>query len=151
MIPRKIMLILFSIALMLTFVMPWFVPLDYDVFDFDYLMPGNGIAGYEVNKYSKAISGIKDIKIVKEITGKSVADPIFYLAFLIPAFAVASIVTSLTGTGARLMGIITGSLPLVGFGALLVNYGAALPNHMTYGAFLCLAAGLSLIVASLSG
>ena len=150
MIPRKLLLILFSVALLLSFVMPWFAPRASNTFDFDYLKPGNGIAGYEVNKYQHALKGMPIIQEVRKFTGKSVASPIYYAAFLIPAFAVALIVTSVIGTGARIMGLITGSLPLVGFAALIIQFGESLPNHMTYGSFLTLAAGLSLLVVSLT-
>jgi len=150
MIPRKLLLIIFSLGLLLFFIMPWFAPVALDTFDFDYLKPGNGIAGYEVNKYHNALRGMPGLDQIKKFTGKNVASPVYYLAFLIPAFAVACIVTSLIGTGARIMGIITGALPMAGFAAMLMQFGPSLLNHMTYGAFLTLAAGLSMVVASLT-
>lgn len=150
MIPKKIMLILLSVGLMVSFVMPWFVSVDFDVFDIKYLKPGNGISGYEVMKYENAIDDIPNVKEVKKLTGKRTPPAGYYLAFLIPALAVACIVTSVIGPGAWIMGIITGLAPVAAFMAMFVKFGADVPNHMTYGAFLTLACGISMVVASLT-
>lgn len=150
MIPRKILLMIFSLVLLASFIMPWFVKMPCNTLNFENLLPGNGIAGYEVNRYKQALGGIPAIEEIKKLTGKSIASPAYYAAFLIPAFAVACLVTALIGAGARIMGIITGSMPMVGLAALIIQFGDSVPNHMTYGAFLALAAGLCLIVTSVT-
>jgi len=150
MIPRKILLLIFSVGLLIFFIMPWFVIMPLNAFDFDNLKPGNAIAGYEVNRYEKALRSLPGLEQMKRFTASSSASPLYYAVFLIPAFAVTCIVTSLTSKSSAMIGLITGAVPLVGFSLLLIQFGARLPNHMTYGAFLTLAAGFSLIVASIT-
>ena len=150
MIPRKILQIIFSIGLLIFFVMPWLVIMPLNAFDFDNLKPGNGIAGYEVNRYEKALRSLPGLEQMKRFTASNSASPLYYAVFLIPALAVTCIVTSLTRESSAIMGLISGATPLFGFSMLLIQFGARLPNHMTYGAFLTLATGLSLIVASVT-
>lgn len=150
MIPRKILQMIFSAGLILSFILPWFVSMDLDVFDFKYLMPGNGIAGYEVNRYKEALDDIPVIGKLKEFTGAEAPSPVYYLAFLVPAFGVVCIVMTLVGMLSKSIGLITGAIPMLGFAAMLIRFEADLMNHMTYGAFLTLAFALSLTVTSLT-
>jgi len=96
------------------------------------------------------LRGVPGLEQIRKLTGGRMSSPAYYLAFLIPAFAVACIVTALTSKKTWMVGILTGALPLAGFALLLLQFGARLPNHMTYGSFLTLAAGVSIIVTSIT-